>query len=135
MGTSSPLSDSDATTSADAMQFLALFALCAAASASTSVVYTGGIGGLPFTGLTHPTYYNSISHPSFVSGGLPLTYSAGVIAPHAVAPAAHAPPLVYSAPRELAPLVYSSGVVSPVVSGVVPKYYAETKGTRHIVNA
>merc|ERR1711970_164281 len=124
MGTSSPLSDSDATTSATAMQFLALFALVAAASASTSVVYTGGF---PFTGLTHPTYYNSISHPSFVSSGLPLTYSAGaahVIAPHAVAPAAH-----------VAPLVYSSGVVSPVVSGVVPKYFAETEGTRHIVNA
>merc|ERR1712183_439289 len=127
MGTSSPLSDSDATTSATAMQFPALFALVAAASASTSVVYTGGIGGFPFTGLSHPTYYNSISHPSFVSSGLPLTYSAGaahVIAPRAVAPAAH-----------VAPLVYSSGVVSPVVSGVVPKYYAETEGTRHIVNA
>jgi len=61
---------------------------------------------------------------------LPITSIAGnptVIAPGAVSP------FFYSGLSNVSPLVYSS-TGNVVSSAIVPKYYSENKGARHIVN-
>merc|ERR1719154_289478 len=105
------------------MQVFVLLAIVAAATAApTFVVNSAPIAHLP---ATPSTFYSS----SFAYGAIPTTYSAGV--PTTYLAGRHFPS-VYSAGAAFSPLTYSSGNV--VSAAVIPKYFAENEGARHIVN-
>merc|ERR1712050_518379 len=125
------------------MKVLALFALIAVAAATEekpaeekpatkfvfgSIPYTAGAFG--FAGLHHPGFYtvkpDEDTKLTYVAGaypfaGYPYTYTAGS-------------PITYTAG---APITYTAGApitYSAINPAIIPKYYSETEGTRHIVN-
>merc|ERR1711908_246091 len=111
------------------MQVFVLLAIVASAvAAPTFVVNYAPIAHIPATTYSHAipsTFYSS----SFAHGAIPTTYSAGL--PTTYLAGSHFPS-VYSAGAAFSPLTYSSGNV--VSSAVIPKYFAENEGARHIVN-
>merc|ERR1739838_1128198 len=122
------------------MQVSVLLAIVAAATAAPTFVVnpnfegTARIDGAPIAHIGAATTYShaipsTFYSSSFAHGAIPTTYSAGV--PTTYLSGSHFPS-VYSAGAAFSPLTYSSGNV--VSAAVIPKYFAENEGARHIVN-
>merc|ERR1711970_1401091 len=110
-----------------AMKLFAFFALIATAVAAPATFYSSGAWPSVYSGAAiSPSWYSgAYSHAGFpytYTAGSPITYTAG--AP--ITPYPAGAPITYTAGSSIA---YSA--INPAI---IPKYYSETEGTRHIVN-
>merc|ERR1712002_108275 len=126
---SAPLSPRSFTPATTIMKVVILLAAIAVASASVVVPSApiAHISGVPtISGLhnTFPTLYSGAwsGYPTTFLTGSPTVYTSGAFVPK-----------VYSGVSNVSPLVYS-GATNVISNAVVPKYYSENKGARHIVN-
>merc|ERR1719341_49776 len=86
-------------------------------------------GAMTYSHAIPSTFYSSSWNSANV-GAIPTTYVSGSAGVPTTYLAGNNFPMVYNA-GAFSPLTYSGNVVSPAV---IPKYFAETEGTRHIVN-